>query len=88
MPLKCLTPYRHLRLIKRILHHVIGIQLVDAPHNDLDVRLLRLRKQEEFRAREGLEAGQAEEGALEDFEAGEGGAREGGGGRGYAGVGG
>lgn len=81
MPLKGLTPDGHLGLIEGILHDVIGVELVDAAHDDLDVGLLGLGKEQELGAREGLEAGQAEEGALENFEAGEGGTRQGGLGR-------
>ncbi|MCJ1240400.1 hypothetical protein MMC14_008402 [Varicellaria rhodocarpa] len=73
MPIEALAPDRHLDLIEGVLHHVIGVQLVDPPHDDLDVRLLRLGEQEELGPRERLEAGQAEEGRLEDFETREGG---------------
>ena len=69
MPLKSLTPHRHLRLIKRILHHVVRIQLVDPPHDNLHIGLARFREQQELRARERLEARQAEEGSFEDFDA-------------------
>jgi len=76
VPVKCLTPYRHLQLIKRILHHIVRVQFVDLPYNHIHIRLLRLREQQELRPRHRLEAGQAEERRLEHFDAGERGARD------------
>ena len=74
MPIEALAPDGHLGLIEGVLHHVIGVQLVDPPHDDLDVGLLGLGEEEELGPRECLETGQAEEGRLEDFETCEGGA--------------
>ena len=70
MPVESLAPNGHLQLVKRILGHVIRIELVNLPHGGVDVRLVRFAEEEEFDAGEGLEAGDAEEGGLEDFDAG------------------
>lgn len=78
MPIERLAPHRHLRLVERILHHVVGVQFVDAAHGRIHVRLLRLREEQELRAGDRLEAGEAEERRFEDFDAREGGARDGG----------
>ena len=76
MPVKRLTPHRHLQLIERIFHHIIRIQLIDPPHNHIHIRLLRLGEQQELRPGHRLEARQAEERRLEHFDAGERGARD------------
>ena len=80
-PIKRLAPNRHFCLIKRILHHIIRIQFINLPHNHLHIRLLRFRKQQEFRPRERLKAGQSKSGGFEDLDAGAvlGGYAEGGG---------
>ena len=67
-PLELLTPYRHLQLIKRVLHHIIRIQLIHLPHNRIHIRLARFREQQKLRAREGLEAIQPEGRGFEDFD--------------------
>lgn len=76
MPFPCLTPHRHLQLIKWILHHVIGIQLVDPTHHCIHIRLLGFCEEQKFSAGDGLETREPEEGALENFEAGKGLARK------------
>jgi hypothetical protein len=81
-PLPPLTPNRHLQTIKRILHHIISIQLINSPHNLIRVRLLRFRKQQKLRSCERLEALEAEVFGFEDFDAG----KWLGGGRGVEGV--
>ena len=78
MPIEPLTPNRHLHLIEGILHDIVGVQLIDAAHDDLHIWLLGFREEEELGPREGLETGQAEEGRFENLEAGEGGAGDGG----------
>ena len=70
MPLKCLTPYRHLQLIKRILHHIIAVQFIDSLHDNIHIRLLRLREQQELHPRKSLEATKSERRAFEHFNAG------------------
>ena len=86
MPIEALAPNGHLGLVEGVLHDIIRVELVVAAHDVLEVRLLGLREQEELGPREGLKAGEAEEGRFQDLEAGEGGARhcggEGGGGEG------
>ena len=77
MPIKSLTPDRHLQLIKRILHHKVRIKLIDLPDDGLDARHERVREQQELRPRERLEAGEAEFVGFEDFEACDGGAGDG-----------
>ena len=76
MPIKRLAPHRHLQLIERVLHHIVRVQLINAPHDDLHVRLLRLREEQELGARHRLEAGQAEERRLQHLDARERGARQ------------
>lgn len=78
MPIERLAPHRHLQLVERILHDVVRVQFVDAAHRRIHVRLLRLREEQELRAGDRLEAGEAEERRFEDFDAREGGARDGG----------
>ena len=68
-PLKLLTPYRHLQLIKRVLHHIIRVQLIHLPHDGIHIRLARFREQQEFRACEGLKTIQPERRGFEDFDA-------------------
>ena len=70
MPIKRLTPYRHFQLIERILGHIIRIQFVHLPHDDIDIWLVWFREQEKLRARKCLEASKAEVGRFEDFDAG------------------
>ena len=55
MTIKGLAFDGHIDLIERILHHVIGVQLVHATEDDVDVRLMRLREQEELGPGQGLE---------------------------------
>ena len=71
MPIKSLAPNRHLRLIEWILHNVVRIKLVHPPHDDIDIRLLRLREEQKLSPADRLEAGQPEQRALQDLEAGE-----------------
>ena len=69
MPIKRLTPDRHLQLIERILCHIIRIQLIHFPNNDIHIWLMWFSEQQEFCTREGLEAREAEVGRFEDFNA-------------------
>ena len=69
MPIKRLTPNRHFQLIERIFRHIIRVQLVHFPYDDIDVWLVWFRKQEKLRTCECLEARQAEVGRFEDFNA-------------------
>lgn len=68
MPIKRLAPDGHLQLVKRVLHHIIGVELVNLPHDQIHVRLMRFREEQELGAAEGLEAGESEEGRLEHFQ--------------------
>lgn len=70
MAIKSFALHRHVYLIKRILHHIIGVQLVHLADNHIHVRLMRLREQEEFGTGQSLEALEAEVLALENLEAG------------------
>lgn len=74
-PIKLLAPHRHLQRIERILHHIVGIELIDLPHNSIAIRLMRLRKQQKLDTRRRLKARQPEIRAFEHLEAGELGAR-------------
>lgn len=76
MPIKSLTPHRHLQLIERILHYIVRIHFINPAHYHIHIRLLRLREQQELRAGRRLEARQAEQRRLEDFNAGKRGARD------------
>lgn len=69
-PIKALTPDGHLRLIERILHHIIRIQLVNLPNDTVYVGLQWLREQEELGPRERGEALHTEVFGFEDFDAG------------------
>ena len=82
LPLPLVSPDWHIHLIKRILHNIIRIQFVNLPHYNIDVRLVRFRKQEKFGPREGLKTCEAKEGTFEDFEASVGGSGGAAGGRG------
>jgi hypothetical protein len=55
MSIKRLTPDRHLQLIKRILHHIVRIYLVDLLHDRINIRHERIREQEELGPRQRLE---------------------------------
>lgn len=67
MPIKRFTPNRHFQLIERILCHIIRIQFVHPPYDDVNVWLVWLCEQEKLRACERLEASQAEMGGFEDL---------------------
>lgn len=69
-PIERLASHRIINLIKRILHHIVGIQLVDLPNYGIDIRLRGLSEQQELCARERLEALQAEVFGFEDFDTG------------------
>src|SRR5438105_1655623 len=69
-PIKLLTSDRHLDCIKRILHHIVRIQLVYLLHHGIDIRLLGFCKEQKLRASLRLEALDAEVAGFEDFEAG------------------
>ena len=68
MSIKSLAPYGHFQLIKWIFGYVIGIELVDFPYGNIDVRLMRFAEKQELCASEGLETGEAEERGFEDFD--------------------
>lgn len=70
MSVKGFTFDRHIDLIERVLHHIIRVELVHPSNDDIDVRLMRLREEQEFGARHRLEALQSEVLALEHFEPG------------------
>lgn len=44
MPIKRLTPDRHLQLIERIFRHVIRVQFVHLPYDDIDIWLVWFRE--------------------------------------------
>ena len=69
MSVKSFTPNWHLQLIERILGHIIRIQFVHLPHDNIDIRLMWFREQEKLGARKCLEAGKAKVGGFEDFDA-------------------
>lgn len=69
MPVKRLTPHRHLQLVERVLHHVVGVELVDLIHNRVHITGHRVREEQELSSRQGLEAGQSELFRLEMLQA-------------------
>ena len=69
MSIKRLTPNRHFQLIERILRHVIRVQFVHLPSDNIDIWLMWFREQEELRAGKCLETSQTEVGGFEDFNA-------------------
>ena len=69
MPIKRLAPDWHFQLIEGILCHIIRVQLVQLFHDDINVWLMWLREEEKLGAGERLEAGKAEVGRFEDFNA-------------------
>ena len=77
-PIPRVDANRHLELVEGILHDEVGVAIVHAAHDILDVGGDGVGEEEEFRAGQRLEAGEAEEGGLERFDArGRGGARPG-----------
>ena len=69
MPIKRLTPDWHFQLIEGILCHIIRIQFVQLSHDDINIWLMWLREQKKLGAGKCLEAGEAEVGRFEDFNA-------------------
>lgn len=69
MSVKRLTSNWHLHLIERVLGHIIRVQLVHLPNDQIYVRLLRFREQQEFSTANGLKTRQAKKRGLEHFEA-------------------
>lgn len=72
MPIKRLTPNRHLQLIERILHHKIRIQLINLLHNHIYIHHERIRKQQELGPRLRLETREPELVRLEELQPGRG----------------
>lgn len=70
-PIKLLTSHRHLQGIERILHDIVGVELINLRDNRITVRLVRFGEEQEFHAGRCLKARQAEIRSLEHFEAGE-----------------
>lgn len=68
LSVKHLTPDGHLELVKRVLHDIVGVQLVDASDGDVDVGLRRVGEEQELGARHGVEALQPEILGLEHLE--------------------
>lgn len=60
LPLPNITPNGHLHLIKRILHNIIRIKLINSLRNSIDIWLIRFREQQELGPRQCLKALQAE----------------------------
>lgn len=71
MPIKDLGANRHFQLIKRVLHHIVRVQLVDPLDNRLHIRLRRLREEQEFHATDRLKTRQPEQARLQHLDAGE-----------------
>jgi hypothetical protein len=61
MSIKRLTPDGHLHLIEWVLGHIIRVQLVHLPHDQIHIRLLRLCEQQELGTADSLKRSQAEE---------------------------
>jgi hypothetical protein len=69
-PIKLLAPNRHLDGIERVLHDVVGIQLIYLLHHCVHIGLLRLSEEQELDTGLCLETLDAEVGAFEDFNTG------------------
>ncbi len=65
MTIKRFTLDRHINLIERIFHDIVGVELIDTPHDDVDVGLIGFGEEQEFGPRQGLEALHPEVLALE-----------------------
>lgn len=68
MPIESLTSHRHLKLIERILHNIIRIQLINLIHNRFHTPRNRIREKQELGPRQGLETSQSKLVRLELFE--------------------
>lgn len=68
MPVECFTSHRHLQLVERVLHHIVRIQLVDLVHDGVHIAGHGVGEEQEFCARQCLEAGQAEPVRLEELQ--------------------
>ena len=69
MSIKRLTPDWHLQLIERVLRHIVRIQFVHLPDDDINIWLMWFSEQEELGACKRLEAAKAKMGGFEDFNA-------------------
>jgi hypothetical protein len=56
LPIEYLAADGHLQLIKRVLHDIVAVQLVNAPEGDVHVDLCGVCEDEELCAGEGVEA--------------------------------
>jgi hypothetical protein len=70
-PVPPFHPDRHLGLVERVLHDVVGVPLVDALDDGIDIRHERVGDQEELGAGVSLETGQSEEGRFQRLEPGD-----------------
>lgn len=70
MSIKRFALDRHINLIEGILHDIIRIELVHLADDDVHVGLVGFGEEEEFGARQGLEALQTEMVTLQGFQAG------------------
>jgi hypothetical protein len=68
LPVEHVAPDGHLELVERVLHDVVGVQLVDASDGDVDVGLRRVGEEQELGARHGVEALQPKVLGLEHLE--------------------
>lgn len=59
MSVKRITSDGHLQLVERILHDIVGIQLIDLAHHGIHVLHQRVGEEKELGPGQGLEAGQA-----------------------------
>ena len=71
MPIKCLASHWHFNLIERILHHIVGIELIDPLNDCVHAARQRIREQQELCTRQGLETCQSKLVGLEVVQAGD-----------------
>lgn len=71
MPIKPLTPHRHLKTVKRILQNIIHKQFITPAQHALNTLLHRLREQQKFSPRKSLETRQAKSCGLQHFQPGQ-----------------
>ncbi len=69
LAIKHLTPDRVIDLVKRVLHHVVRVQLIDLLQDRIHILLRRLREYQKLGPRQRLKALQPEVLRLQHFDA-------------------
>lgn len=66
--IKLLHTDRHFHAVKRILHDEVSVDFIASPHDQIRVRLLGTREEQELHASWALKAGQSEVTAFQAFD--------------------